>query len=171
MTDNLRPPSSRTLYAEATSRQAGKGLVLQVCEDCSSVQYPPRELCRTCLSDVLTWQRVEGRGKLLAAVELMNSFDPWFSHRLPWPIVSVAVLEGVTLLCHAHTSLVQAKLHNPASDTDVDPETESDKHTEVVVQLVTDAADCGVLVALPVDVPQTFSKLTEALAWGMGIDD
>ncbi|MEL7030597.1 MAG: zinc ribbon domain-containing protein, partial [Pseudomonadota bacterium] len=75
--------------------------VLQVCADCGAVQYPPRAACRQCLSERLEWRAASGGGVVLAEVGLHASLDQYFAARTPWPVVSVRLDEGVTVLAHA----------------------------------------------------------------------
>ena len=45
------PPTARSRVALGLTAAAARGrLALQVCLDCGAVQYPPREVCRACLS-------------------------------------------------------------------------------------------------------------------------
>jgi len=143
------PPVLRSEYASVMKRYTGQGLVLQQCDGCHRLQYPPRELCRNCFSDSLQWRQVDKNARLLASVELMHSFEPWFSERLPWLLVAVGLNDGLTLLCHGHPDLKGA---SPAAKA------------TVTVQVVEDAAGCGVLVALPGTQLRKFQTLAEALA-------
>ena len=72
-------------------------LALQRCEACGVRQYPPREICGTCLSDALAWDIVENAsGDLLASASLQHSFLP--ETPLPQRVGLVRVGE-VSLVC------------------------------------------------------------------------
>jgi len=75
-------------------------LRLQTCDDCGTVQYPAREVCRRCLGGSLTPRPVEPQAKILSWTRLHASLDPWFRERLPWTIVSVELLAGPVALAH-----------------------------------------------------------------------
>lgn len=74
-----RSPAALGLTAAAA---AGR-LELQVCRQCGTVQYPPREACRSCLSSTLDWKPQDGAGELLSETLLHNSHDERFRARLP----------------------------------------------------------------------------------------
>ncbi|MCB1664029.1 MAG: hypothetical protein KDI20_15660, partial [Pseudomonadales bacterium] len=50
MNQPITPPKQRTELGEALTAATVEGeLVLQQCQQCDSVQYPPREICHHCL--------------------------------------------------------------------------------------------------------------------------
>lgn len=94
-------PSHRTRLGRALSNnQLQASLVLQQCEDCNTIQYPPREVCKHCLSDALTWRAVDDRGEVLASSSLHNSLEPYYQERLPWELASVKLDAGPVALVH-----------------------------------------------------------------------
>ena len=65
------PPSARSRVALGLTAAAAEGrFELQVCQDCDSVQYPPREACVHCVSPRLKWRAQSGGGQLLASTTL-----------------------------------------------------------------------------------------------------
>lgn len=81
------------------SQQAVSGeLVLQQCANCSAVQYPPREVCSTCLSDQLEWQSQSTLGQVLSVSQLHHSLEPVFQENLPWTLASVKLQCGPVVL-------------------------------------------------------------------------
>ena len=100
------PPGLSTQLGSALIAENESGsLTLQVCDDCHAVQYPPREVCRRCLSDRLRWQAVDRSGTVLAATTLHASVDPWFRDRLPLTVVTVQLSAGPTVICHADSKV------------------------------------------------------------------
>src|ERR1700728_4740353 len=76
------PPASRSRVALGLTAAAARGrFALQVCRDCSAVQYPPREVCRTCLSHRLIWQPQDGQGELLTDTTLRTAQELYFRER------------------------------------------------------------------------------------------
>lgn len=69
---------------------------LQTCAACGACQYPPRDVCRTCLRDELVWTEDSGRGQLVAAATLHRSLDP--AAALPLRIGTVALDAGVRVI-------------------------------------------------------------------------
>lgn len=97
------PPGARSRVALGLTAAAAEGRFdLQVCACCGEVQYPPREACRTCLSDDLAWREQDGRGELLAVTHLHHSNDLFFRERLPWRLGLVRLRAGPSLVAHLH---------------------------------------------------------------------
>ena len=80
------PPWARGRVALGITAAAAEGrFELQACEDCGTVQYPPREACHRCLSPRLQWRSAERRGaSCSASTTLHHSNDLFFRERLPW---------------------------------------------------------------------------------------
>ncbi len=76
---------------------AGGGLCLQVCEPCQAVQYPPRDNCRQCLSDKLTWQPVCAEGVVMAWSRVHASTQAFFREHAPWHVANIRLDCGVVL--------------------------------------------------------------------------
>lgn len=86
----------------ARMRQAAAegNVALQRCEACGTVQYPPREMCRDCLSDQLGWDvAATVSGHLLAGTTLYHSNAPRFRPRLPLRIGLVHLDAGPVVVC------------------------------------------------------------------------
>src|SRR5690606_13167951 len=97
------PPGSRSRRALGLTAAAAAGRFdLQVCQECQTVQYPPREVCGHCLSEHLLWQAVNPRGKLLATTVLHHSNDLYFGERLPWRVGTVQMDAGPSVVAHVH---------------------------------------------------------------------
>ena len=62
------PPMGRGRVAHGLTRAAALSdhLELQVCEECGTVQYPPRDACGKCLSPELDWRKQSPCGELLS---------------------------------------------------------------------------------------------------------
>ena len=97
------PPWARGRVALGITAAAAEGrFELQTCEDCDTVQYPPREACHKCLSARLHWRTQSGEGELLATTTLHHSNDLFFRERLPWRLGLVRLDAGPTLMVHMH---------------------------------------------------------------------
>src|SRR5690606_17394230 len=98
-----RPPAARSRRALGLTAAAAAGrFELQVCKECGTVQYPPREVCVHCLSEHLPWREVDPQGCLLAATTLHHSNDLYFRERLPWRIGTVQMHAGPSVVAHVH---------------------------------------------------------------------
>jgi NAD(P)-dependent dehydrogenase (short-subunit alcohol dehydrogenase family)/uncharacterized OB-fold protein len=125
------PPGRRSRAALGLTAAAARGrFELQVCEDCAAVQYPPREVCGTCLSHRLTWRAQDGRGELAADSVLRTAQELFFRERTPWRIGAVRLDVGVNVVAFVHERVGAAPCR-------------------VRVTAALDRAGQGVLVALP----------------------
>jgi len=103
------PPASRSRVALGLTAAAARGrFALQVCLDCGTVQYPPREICRECLSHRLVWRPQDGRGELVTETILRNAQELFFRERLPWRIGIVRLDAGVNVIAYVHASVGRA---------------------------------------------------------------
>jgi len=103
------PPSARSRVAMGLTAAAAEGrFELQVCQDCATVQYPPREACVHCVSPRLQWRAQTGWGQLLASTTLHHSNDLFFRERLPWRLGMVALDAGPSVMVHLHNDVGDA---------------------------------------------------------------
>jgi len=97
------PPWARGRTALGMTAAAAEGrFELQVCDECGSVQYPPREACGHCLSARLAWRAQSGDGTLQAGTTLHHSNDLFFRERLPWRLGVVQLDAGPSVIVHLH---------------------------------------------------------------------
>jgi len=127
------PPMARSPVALGLTEFAAQGrLALQVCGDCGTVHYPPRETCRRCLSVRFDWQPQDGAGELISDTVLHHSNEPYFRAHLPLRVGSVRLDAGPTAIAFVHAAC-------PAPPV------------RVRVRAALDRAGAAMLVALPDD--------------------
>jgi NAD(P)-dependent dehydrogenase (short-subunit alcohol dehydrogenase family)/uncharacterized OB-fold protein len=103
------PPWSRGRVALGLTAAAAEGrFELQVCQQCQTIQYPPREACHHCLSSKLKWRPQDGAGTLLGETRLHHSNDLFFRERLPWRLGMVRLDSGPTVIVHLHGEVAPA---------------------------------------------------------------
>ena len=106
---STRPPAGRTPLWQPISEAAAKGrLMLQVCASCSTVQYPPREVCVKCLGADLNWEDIDARGSVLSWTAVHASLEPFFQQRSPWPVASIQLDCGPVVLAQLSQPGLQA---------------------------------------------------------------
>ena len=99
----LMPPEARSREAIGLAAAAALGqFMLQVCDECDLVQYPPRAVCAACLGVGLRWREVASGGALLARTTIRIAADPYFRTRTPWPIGTVQLDCGPQVVAHLH---------------------------------------------------------------------
>ena len=129
-TSPTRPPESRSRAALGLSAAAAEGrFALQVCAECNTVQYPPRDACCQCIGTDLLWHDIAPTGQLLAETTIQTSTKLYFRERAPWRMGSVKLDAGPVVLCHIHSDC------------------ESNSAVTMLSRL--DASGQGVLLALP----------------------
>jgi NAD(P)-dependent dehydrogenase (short-subunit alcohol dehydrogenase family)/uncharacterized OB-fold protein len=125
------PPAVRSRIALGLTAGASRGrFELQVCRDCGTAQYPPRECCRACLSQRLDWRVQDGVGELLSETVLRHSHELFYRERVPWRLGLVKLDCGPVIVVHLHGDCAAAP-------------------SRVRVHAVLDRAGQATLVALP----------------------
>jgi NAD(P)-dependent dehydrogenase (short-subunit alcohol dehydrogenase family)/uncharacterized OB-fold protein len=103
------PPGSRSRVALGLTAAAARGrLELQTCRDCGTIQYPPREACRVCLSQRLEWKPQNGVGELLSEATLHHSNELFYRERMPWRLGMVRLDCGPVVVAHLHGDCARA---------------------------------------------------------------
>ena len=108
------PASTRARYTQGLTAAAARGVfALQSCEDCSAIQYPPREACSNCLSVRLRWREIDGAGELIARTTIRYGFELYFRERAPWPsgIVRLDCGPSVVVALHQDCAEPPARVH------------------------------------------------------------
>jgi uncharacterized OB-fold protein len=84
---------------------------LQRCAACGRAQYPPREVCGTCLSDQLTWESADSLpARVLARTRLHHSNEPRFRPHLPLTCGLVRFDAGPVAVCFLADAAVPGDL-------------------------------------------------------------
>jgi uncharacterized OB-fold protein len=159
---NARPPKLRTHLGQAfTAANLSATLVMQHCQACNSVQYPPRELCQHCLEDSLVWRETNTRGHIINRVAVHNSLWEYFKRRIkdaPWPIATVRLDCNATVFAHL-------ALHSFDSPTIGDIAAA----TPVEVFSHTDASQSSVLIAVAAGTTISRSEQRREIIAEMGL--
>ncbi len=104
------PPAQRSRTSFGLTAAAAEGrFALQVCVECGTVQYPPRDACCNCLSEHLPWQDVSPWGELQAITTLHHSNDLYFRERLPWRVGLVRMEAGPVVVTHVHEACAEGE--------------------------------------------------------------
>jgi NAD(P)-dependent dehydrogenase (short-subunit alcohol dehydrogenase family)/uncharacterized OB-fold protein len=104
----LRPQGVRSRTAHGLTAAAAEGrFALQVCLDCNTVIYPPRDACPSCLSARLPFRDVSRGGTLIAETTVRTTTDPYFRERTPWRVGTVKLDAGPVVVAHLHGDAVE----------------------------------------------------------------
>ena len=99
----LLPQGVRSRTAQGLTAAAAEGrFALQVCLDCNTVIYPPRDACPCCLSARLPFRDIDPGGVLVAETTVQTSTDPYFRERTPWRVGTVKLDAGPAIVAHLH---------------------------------------------------------------------
>jgi len=99
----LAAPSARSRTAHGLTLAAAEGrFALQVCADCLTVVYPPRDACPSCLSPRLPFRDVDPHGMLVSETTVRVSPETYFRERAPWRVGLVKLDVGPMVLAHLH---------------------------------------------------------------------
>jgi uncharacterized OB-fold protein len=69
-------------------------LVVQRCDDCGTLRFPPEPGCYHCGSMRANWVPVSGRATLWSWTVGYPPLLPYFAERAPWPVAVVQLEEG-----------------------------------------------------------------------------
>jgi NAD(P)-dependent dehydrogenase (short-subunit alcohol dehydrogenase family)/uncharacterized OB-fold protein len=106
----LRPQGVRSRTAHGLTAAAAEGrFALQVCLDCSTVIYPPRDACPSCLSARLPFRDVPRGGIVIAETTIRTSTEPYFRERIPWRVGTVKLDAGPVVVAHLHGDAVEGE--------------------------------------------------------------
>lgn len=109
-TDAIRPVPKPNVFVDTTPFWNGvkkRKLVLQFCKDTNRFQHYPRPVSIFTGSRNLEWREVSGKGVIYAAT-IIRVPGPGLDGRLPLPVVTVELEEGVRILGNV--------LNKPADD-------------------------------------------------------
>ena len=69
-------------------------LVVQRCDSCGTLRFPPEVGCFECGSTASTWTELSGRAALWSWTIGHPPLLPFFAERAPWPVAVVQLEEG-----------------------------------------------------------------------------
>ena len=70
-------------------------LMVQKCEGCGELRFPPHEICTRCLGTRAGWVAVSGRGEVYSFNIMHQVYHPGFATEVPYAVVVVKLDEGV----------------------------------------------------------------------------
>jgi uncharacterized OB-fold protein len=73
-------------------------LLLQRCNACGHIWFPPAPRCPTCLSADHAWSRASGRGKVWSWIVMWQRYFPAFETEIPYNVAYVELEEGPRLM-------------------------------------------------------------------------
>jgi uncharacterized OB-fold protein len=101
VSDSRRPapplPALDAALAPFFAAAKAHRLVVQRCDGCGALRFPPRELCSGCLSTAASWVPVSGRGEVFSYNVMHQVYHPAFADEVPYAVVVVRLAEGPKL--------------------------------------------------------------------------
>ena len=99
MAEVAKPVPSVTPQLAPFFEAARKGvLVVQKCDSCGRLRFPPRNLCSHCLSTRSSWTTVSGRGEVFSFNIMHQVYHPAFAAEMPYAVVVVQLEEGARMV-------------------------------------------------------------------------
>ena len=83
-------------------------LMVQKCDGCGALRFPPHEICTSCLGTRANWVPVSGRGEVYSFNIMHQVYHPGFASEVPYAVVVVKLAEGVKFV----SNLVGVKPHD-----------------------------------------------------------
>jgi len=83
-------PMTEPFWSAARRRE----LVVQRCDGCGTLRFPPEVACYACGSRRAAWTPVSGRATLYSWTAAHPPLLPYFADRAPWPVALVQLAEG-----------------------------------------------------------------------------
>jgi uncharacterized OB-fold protein len=87
-------PAITALNAPYWAGLAKGRLLLQACDQCGQVRFPPSTHCPACLSRDHSWEEVSGHGTLWSWVVFHKVYFPSFRDDVPYNVALVQLDEG-----------------------------------------------------------------------------
>ena len=95
----LRPlPEPSTTTAPFWEACKVQRLLLQQCRACGHIQFYPRSICTTCMSDQLEWSAARGTGTVYSYSTVYRALVPGFEDDVPYVVAMIELDEGVRML-------------------------------------------------------------------------
>jgi len=83
-------PLTEPFWSAAKERR----LVVQRCDECETLRFPPEPGCYQCGSLRSSWVPASGRATLWSWTVAYSPLLPYFAERAPWPVAIVQLEEG-----------------------------------------------------------------------------
>ncbi len=99
MAEIVRPipevtPELRPFFEASKNGQ----LVVQKCDGCGALRFPPRRLCPNCLSRESSWTAVSGEGEVYSFIIMHRVYHPAFANQVPYAVATIKLKEGARML-------------------------------------------------------------------------
>lgn len=120
----LLPKLGDPLMAPFWTAAKNSQLVMQRCQSCHHLRWPPTSLCPECLSSASQWDRLSGKGVVWSFAVYERAFHPDLRDIIPYTVLLVELEEGPLMI----SSPVEESRLNPigaevvAAFVDVTPE-------------------------------------------------
>jgi len=85
-------------------------LVIQCCDACGDLRFPPSPVCPKCLSAAQSWTPASGKGTLESWVDFHRAYWGGFNDALPYRVCLVRLEEGPLLVSNLVGDAGAAKL-------------------------------------------------------------
>jgi uncharacterized protein len=91
-------PQPDTLTAPFWEAAQRHELVVQRCENCGQLRFPPAFNCAYCSSERYRWTQVTGRGTVFSYIWVHQALRPQFATRIPYNVAQISLEEDVRVI-------------------------------------------------------------------------
>ncbi len=99
MSEIVRPIPEVTAELRPFFEASKQGqLVVQKCDSCGALRFPPRKLCANCLSRQSSWTPVSGEGEVYSFIIMHRVYHPAFATQVPYAVATIKLKEGARML-------------------------------------------------------------------------
>lgn len=99
MSDYPRPlPEVTELNKPHWEGAKGHRYLIQRCQLCEHLWFPPVPNCNRCLSNDVEWIEISGKGKIYSFIVYQQSWHPGFRDEIPYNLAIIELEEGVRVM-------------------------------------------------------------------------
>ncbi|MBV9595131.1 MAG: OB-fold domain-containing protein [Actinobacteria bacterium] len=110
---DVKAPDTAGFY-EAAKRHS---LVVQKCNNCGEMRFPPLPICSNCWSSDQDWAEIEPTGTVWSWVVYHRALEPSFADEIPYAVGRVKTTAGPTFTVRLNIPIEEIEIDMPVTAT------------------------------------------------------